>query len=101
MDIYRADANNVIQAVKYNVGQVDFDAGTVTFSNFAPQNISTNLISELKLRAIPLNSDVQPNRNQIILLPVENISLSIVSDLLNRRNTTVGRTMVGSQVGQI
>lgn len=101
MDIYRADANNVIQAVKYNVGQVDFDAGTVTFSNFAPQNISTNLISELKLRAIPLNSDVQPNRNQIILLPVENISLSIVSDLLNRRNTTVGRTSVGSQVGQI
>jgi len=101
MDIYRAGADNVTQVVKYNVGRVDFDAGTVTFSNFAPQNISTNLISELKLRAIPLNSDVQPNRNQIILLPVENISLSIVSDLLNRRNTTVGRTMVGSQVGQI
>lgn len=99
MHVYRAEANNEIVKIKSNVGQVNFDEGTVTFSNFAPQNITTNLISELRLRAIPLNSDIAPNRSQIILLPIENISLSVISDLLNRRNTTVGRTSIGSQVG--
>lgn len=99
MHVYRTDANTSITKVKSNVGQINFTEGTVNFTNFAPQNITTNLISELRLRAIPLNSDIAPNRNQIILLPQENVTLSVISDLLNRRNTTVGRTSIGSQVG--
>lgn len=97
--VYASDATNTIIKVKSNVGQVNFDTGTITFTNFSPRNITTNLISQLIIRAIPVNSDVIPNRNQIILLPSNNITVSLISDLLNRRNTTVGRTSLGSQLG--
>jgi hypothetical protein len=49
------------------------------------------LISELKIRAIPFNSDIAPTRDQIILLPPENITIAMVNDLLNRQNTISGR----------
>lgn len=99
MHVYRADADQNIIKVKSNVGTINFDEGTINFTNFAPRAISTNLINQLRLRAIPLNSDITPNRNQIILLPAENVNISLVNDLINRRNTTVGRASINSQVG--
>ena len=99
LNVYKTDANNTTITVKSNVGVVDFASGKVTFTNFSPRAITTNLINELRLRAIPLNSDITPNRSQIILLPAENIKISIVEDLLNRRNTTTGRSNFAGQLG--
>lgn len=97
--VYKTTADNTTLKVKSNVGTVNFDTGTLSFSNFTPTAITTNLISELKIRAIPLNSDIAPTRDQIILLPTENIVVTLVNDLLNRRNTTYGRTTAGGQLG--
>ena len=99
LHVYKNAADNTLLKIKSNVGSVNFDTGTVTFTNFSPTAISTNRINELKLRAIPLNSDIAPNRDQIILLPPENIIITMVNDLLNRRNTTFGRASAGGQLG--
>lgn len=99
LHVYKTDANNTSITIKSNVGSVDFAAGVVTFTNFSPRAITTNLINELRIRAIPLNSDVAPNRSQIILLPSGNIKITMVEDLLNRRNTTTGRSNFVGQLG--
>lgn len=97
--VYKSDVNNVITKVKSNVGQLNFDDGTIIFTNFTPRRISSSLINELRIQAIPLNSDVIPNRNQLILLPIQNVRLTFVDDLLSRRNTTVGRSSAPLQSG--
>lgn len=99
LNVYKTDANNTTIIVKRNVGSVNFALGVVTFTNFSPRAITTNLINELRLRAIPLNSDIAPNRSQIILLPADNIKIAMVEDLLNRRNTTTGRSNFAGQLG--
>jgi hypothetical protein len=99
LNVYKTDADNTTVTVKSNVGVVDFTLGLVTFTNFSPRAITTNLINELRVRAIPLNSDVAPNRSQIILLPADNIKIAMVEDLLNRRNTTTGRSNFVGQLG--
>lgn len=99
LNVYKTDANNTTITVKSNVGSVDFALGLVTFTNFTPRAITTNLINELRLRAIPLNSDIAPNRSQIILLPADNVRVTMVEDLLNRRNTTTGRSNFVGQLG--
>jgi hypothetical protein len=99
LHVYKTDANNTTVTVKANVGVVDFALGKVTFTNFFPRAITTNLINELRIRAIPLNSDVTPNRSQIIVLPADNIKITMVEDLLNRRNTTTGRNNFVGQLG--
>ena len=99
LHVYKSDANNVTITVKSNVGSVNFATGVVTFTNFFPRAITTNLINELRIRAIPLNSDITPNRSQIILLPADNIKIAMVEDLLNRRNTTTGRSNFVGQLG--
>lgn len=99
LNVYKTDADNTTVIVKRNVGIVDFTLGLVTFINFSPRAITTNLINELRIRAIPLNSDVAPNRSQIILLPENNIKIAMVEDLLNRRNTTTGRSNFVGQLG--
>ena len=90
--VYKTSTNSTPLLVKSDVGTVNFDTGTISFTNFTPKAITTNLISELKIRAIPFNSDIAPTRDQIILLPPENIVITMVNDLLNRQNTTAGRT---------
>ena len=99
LHVYKSDANSATITVKSNVGTIDFATGVVTFTNFSPRAITTNLINELRIRAIPLNSDVAPNRSQIILLPADNIKVTMVEDLLNRRNTTTGRSNFVGQLG--
>ncbi len=90
--VYKMSTTNTPLLVKSHVGLVDFQIGTIRFSNFTPTAITTNLINELKIRAIPFNSDIAPTRDQIILLPPENITITMVNDLLNRQNTISGRT---------
>ena len=90
--VYTTDSGGIIQKVRANVGTVDFDEGTLRFVNFTPKNITTNLINELRIRVIPENVDVAPNRQQIILLPTENIRVTVIEDLLNRRNTSFSRS---------
>lgn len=89
--VYKTSTNSTPQLVKSNIGSINFQTGTVTFTNFTPTAITTSLISELKIRAIPFNSDIAPTRDQIILLPPENITIAMVNDLLNRQNTISGR----------
>jgi hypothetical protein len=97
--VYKNDVNNQLLKIKSDVGSVDFDTGTISFTTFTPKAISTNRISELRIRAIPLNSDISPNRDQIILFPSDNITITLVNDLLNRRNVTHGRSSGGGQLG--
>lgn len=97
--VYKTGTDNNLLKVKSNVGSIDFETGTITFTTFSPKAISTNRISELRIRAIPLNSDIAPNRDQIILLPTDNITITLVNDLLNRRNVTYGRSSGGGQLG--
>lgn len=97
--VYKSDAANTVMVVKSNVGTVDFETGTIKLTAFTPTNITTNLVNELRIRAVPLNSDIMPTRDQIILLPRENIQITVVEDLLNRRNTTFGRITAGGQFG--
>lgn len=99
LHVYKTDTDDTLLRIKSNVGTVNFATGTLTFTTFTPRDISTNRISELKIRAIPLNSDIAPNRDQIVLLPTENITITLVNDLLNRRNTTYGRTSGGGRLG--
>lgn len=101
LHVYSADASSTTSVVKIKsgVGRINFETGTLTFSNFAPRSITTNLINQLRIRAIPLNSDIMPEQNQIILIPQENIRVTVVNDLLNRRNPTIGRGSMQSQLG--
>lgn len=85
--------------VKSNVGSINFSTGVVTFTNFRPTGITTSLNNQLKLRAIPSNSDIVPNRNQIILIPRENIKVIVIDDLVNTNMTTFGRVTAGGRIG--
>lgn len=91
LHVYKTDANTAVRKVKSDVGTVNFDTGTVQFTNFTPTVITTSNINEFRLRAIPVSLDVAPVRDQIILMPMENVTVAVIEDLLNRRNTTTGR----------
>lgn len=92
--VYTTEAGGGLRKVKSNVGLVDFERGTIQFTNFTPKNITTNLINELRIRVLPAHADVAPNRQQIILLPTENIRVTVIEDLLNRHTTTFSRTPI-------
>lgn len=97
--VYKTDADSVIRKVKSNVGTVNFDTGNVHLTNFSPSKITTSLENELKLHAVPLNMDVAPVRDQIILLPRENINVSVIEDSQTPTNTITGRNRVGIRTG--
>jgi hypothetical protein len=99
INVYRTSGAIEKLLTKENVGTIDFDSGVVEFTSFAPLNITTNFISELRLRAIPRDSDLVPTLNQIILLPPDNVSVLIVEDLYNRTTTTFGRVTAGGRRG--
>lgn len=99
LHVYRDDAAGQRILTASRVGTVNFTTGTLSFTNFRPTNINTSISSELRLRAIPRNSDIIPSREQIVLIPADNITVSPVQDLLNRTNTTFGRISAGGQLG--
>lgn len=99
LHVYRDEQNHVKLLTKSNVGTVDFETGLVSFTAFKPTNVTTNLINELRLRAIPRDSDLVPTRDQIILVPYDGITVSVVEDLLNRTRTTFGKITAGGRLG--
>lgn len=99
LNVYRDTASGARLLTKANVGTIEFETGKITFSRFYPSSINTNLINELRLRAVPRNSDIVPSRQQIILVPNENITALIIDDLLNITNTTFGKVTAGGRLG--
>ncbi len=99
LHVYRDDAAGNRILTYSNVGTVDFENGKLNFTAFRPTNVTTNLLGELRIRVIPRESDIVPSREQIILIPADNIIVTPVSDLLNRTNTTFGRVTAGGALG--
>lgn len=97
--VYLNDITDGKRKIKSNVGVINFDTGTITFTGFYPSNINTNLRNELRIRAIPSNSDIVPNKNQIILIPRENVVATVIDDLININMTTFGRITAGGRLG--
>lgn len=98
INVYRDELSARV-LVAPNVGSVDFETGVIRFTSFTPSNISTNLINELKVRVIPRNSDLIPTRTQIITIQPDNITVTVVEDLVNRTNTVTGRATAGGRLG--
>jgi len=99
LNVYRLNEAGEKELVKTNVGSVDVATGEVTLTGFAPTAITTTPTNKLKFRAIPARSEIEPTREQIILLPTENINVGIVSDLINRSSTSHDRQTAGGQRG--
>lgn len=76
--------------VKSNIGSVDFKTGKVILRRFFPSQITTSQFSELKIRAIPLNADLQPTRAQIIRIVEDTVNVRIIEDTVSRTNTLTG-----------
>lgn len=99
LNVYRDTSSGSRLLTKLAVGTVNFETGTISFTRFLPTSITTNLINELRIQAIPRNSDIVPTRQQIILIPSDNIVVSIIDDLLNITNTTFGKVTAGGRLG--
>ncbi len=99
INVYRDESSGARVLTKSAVGSVDFTEGTVTFTGFYPTGITTNLINEFRLRAIPRDSDLLPSRQQIILIPTDSIVVSVVEDDLLRTSTYAGRATAGGRLG--
>ena len=97
--VYRIMADNTRQRTKSNVGTINFETGTITFSGFTPTRITTSQIEELRVRVIPRNSDLLPSREQIILIPADNIGVETVQDFVLRNGTVFGRPTAGGRLG--
>lgn len=99
LNVYRTLANGTKELVKGNVGTINATTGVLSFAGFAPTSITTTPTNILKVRAIPAYSDIVPNREQIVLLPEENVTINVVDDLTHRLLTTFNRTTAGAQSG--
>jgi hypothetical protein len=99
INFYRAVAGDVRLLTKSSVGTANFETGVISLTNFKPTGITTNKIGELRVRVIPRDSDIIPNRSQIILIPADSITVTMVEDLTNRSRTTFGRVSAGNQLG--
>lgn len=99
LHVYRTTADDQRLLTRPNVGTINFESGLVQFTDFAPTQITTSQFNQLRLRAIPSDSDLVPARDQIILVPRENITVSVVDDLTNRSRTTTGIATAGGQLG--
>jgi hypothetical protein len=77
----------------YNAGTIDYDKGTVTITNFVPTSYTGESISVI---AAPLNPNITPVRNQILLL-----SQSEVNVIDDTTNLTLASASNAETVGQI
>ena len=71
LDIVRTSGAQTV-VVEANIGTVDYSAGTVTLNSFSPTAVANEGI--LKINVIPVNKDINPLREQIILIADETIS---------------------------
>jgi hypothetical protein len=56
----------------YNAGTIDYDTGTITITNFVPSSFTGESISVI---AAPLNPNITPVRNQIILISQSEVNV--------------------------
>ena len=75
-----------------SVGSIDYDTGTVTITNFVPEAYTGESISII---AAPLNPNITPVRNQILL-----ISQSEVNVIDDNTNLTLSTASNIETVGQ-
>jgi hypothetical protein len=71
LDIVRTSAG-VTTILSQNIGTVDYDAGTITLTSFNPSAVDNSGV--LKIDATPVNKDVTPVRDQIILFADSSVS---------------------------
>lgn len=99
LHVYRDDSTGTKILTKAYVGRVNFETGELILTNFTPANITTNFLNQIRIRAIPRNSDLVPTRQQIILIPDDNIVVAVIDDLLNLSRTTFGKVTAGGRIG--
>lgn len=80
----------VKRLVKPEIGNIDFATGRVTLAEFVPQQITTNLIGELKIRAIPQYADLRPSKAQILRITEDSVTVTVVEDSVTRPSTLSG-----------
>lgn len=99
-DVFELDVQGVSKPAQYlvkpDIGTINFNTGRVTLSRFNPSRIATSTINELKLRAIPLNGDLEPSRAQIIRIAEDTITIRMFEDTISRTNTLTGRSSIAS-----
>jgi hypothetical protein len=76
----------------YNVGTIDYDAGTVNINNFVPTSYTGDVISVV---AAPVSPNITPVRNQILLM--SQCEVNIVDD---NTNLTLATASSVETVGQ-
>jgi hypothetical protein len=76
----------------YNAGTIDYDTGSITVTNFVPTSYTGEAISII---AAPLNPNITPVRNQILL-----ISQSEVNVIDDNSNLTLATASNVETVGQ-
>ena len=86
-----AGTNNRIY-MNYNAGSVDYDKGIVTITDFLPTAIESDVVSII---VAPLDPNVSPVRNQIILM-----SQSVINIIDDNTNKTVATATNVETVGE-
>jgi hypothetical protein len=62
--------------INENAGTIDYTTGKVTLSNFVPQYLSPETQTDITFSAIPKENDVLARRNQILILNLEDITVT-------------------------
>ena len=76
--IFRFDSTLEKVIIKDNMGTIDYDTGEVNIKAFQPTAFEG---IEIKVDATPVNLDVVPNQETIILLDTESATISAVSEV--------------------
>lgn len=66
-------------AVAANVGTINYDEGTIVLNDFIPTAFADGGV-QLRVTAIPAESDILPLRGQIITIRDEDITLNLIDD---------------------
>lgn len=91
---YRSGAGRLGRVyTNYNSGVIDYDAGIVEITNFLPTAYNGDTLSVI---AAPLNPNINPIRNQILLL-----SQCVVNIINDNNNQTVATASNVETIGQI
>jgi len=87
-----ADARLGRSYINYNAGTIDYERGIISINDFLPSNYNGDTISII---AAPVNNNIQPIRNQIVLL--SQAEVSVVDDVTG---VTLATTSNIETVGQ-
>lgn len=86
--IYKLSNGNKI-FLNEKAGTIDYTTGKITITNFVPQYLNPETQTSITLTAIPKNNDVTSRRNQILILNLEDITVS-ASPQIVRTDSYIG-----------